>query len=245
MDKQPSNKWPWSLAIVAVVALAIIIALQINKPFDKDFIAFMELCSHIVIGTVGILFVYYQIREMSKNTYSQIKEMSKNNYSQIEEMNRNTDAALEWNKRIESMKIASTIKDYGENFRKIRAYRTEHDIEPLDKLPRALSDDLVEHVKAVANYFEMIATGIKSDVYKDDILFHSFGNELVKFYSYCSDFIKERHRKIYDTVIWVEFEALAKKWEARISNTKQHVQEVCDPIKQPRTADKETMLDTP
>jgi len=60
-----------------------------------------------------------------------------------------------------------------------------------------------------------MAAGIKHGVYNEKMLYDTMGGMTVHYYNCFSDYLVEGHRKLNSTTAWIEFEELAKEWEAK------------------------------
>ena len=198
--------------IVVVLATAVVICIK-KSGINPETIAFIEFCWQVVIAILGLLLVYLQAKEMAHNTES----------------------TLEWNMRIESLKIASNRFLFVASFDAISKYRADEwkkqvesneakkkQMELLEKIPVGLDEskdaDLIGHIKNIANYFEDVATGIKHGVYDEDILYDSMRGMLVRYYNCFDDFLSEMRDKLKNSRAWVEFRDLAIAWEERFKD---------------------------
>jgi hypothetical protein len=177
------RKWQWGLAASVFVVLVTVSYFIIAPGFDIARITLVGICWQIFIGISGILLVYLQVKEMSKNT----QKMTRN----TEIMTHNTKMVHEWNTRIESLKIVRDRYRIVASFDAVVKFITDegkkNGREPLEKIPKEMLDEskpehaeLIKHIKNIANYFEQVATGIKHSAYNEDILVDSMRGMFIR-----------------------------------------------------------------
>jgi len=188
--------WPWLLAALAfaVSAGAGVWWIGAPEPNTKR-IEFVGLCFTSLFGFLGLVFVIAQLREMARSSRD----------------------ANDWNVRVESQKVISSHQDFHGHFKAIGKYRTENGPgdDHLDKLPRKLDGGLKDSVKVVANFFEMMASGIKYEIYDEEMLYDSMMGAVIDYYTCFEDYIRDRRKKPFLSFYCVEFEELAKRWKER------------------------------
>jgi len=191
-------KWlPWVLAALVFAVSVGVSVYWIWKPAVDKRIDFVNLCFTSLFGFLGLVFVILQLREMVRNTRD----------------------ANDWNVRVESQKVISSHNDFAKHFKAIGKYRMgkgkEQGVDYLEKLPRKLETTIKDDVKAVANFFEIMASGIKYEIYDEEMLYDSMMGAVIEYYGCFEDYIMERRKKTFLSTCYVEFEELARRWKER------------------------------
>jgi len=198
------NLLPWVFASLVILAFGIsawlgvqwILSPESDPKLHDGRIQFIGMCFSSAFGFFGLLFIILQVRDMVLN--------SRHEY--------------DWNLRVESQRI---ILDNvcQKDFKELRGYRLENGKNQKDgilqTLPTAPDKKTLEHVKAVGNFLEAMAAGIKHGVYNEDILYDNKGGTVVEYYNFFKDYLIERRETRKLPKIWREFERLAIRWEIR------------------------------
>jgi len=164
--------------------------------FDVARVTFVGVCSQILLGVCGILFVYFQIRKMAKNSRQQ----------------------LIWNMRVESLRKTAEHREIAESFMYLKKYRQAY---PNDRgylmksIPTDLDDNESRHVCEILNYFETIEAGIKYQVYDDAIMYDNFNGMALDVFCCAEEFIRAKRSKRVHPDTWTLFEGMAERWDRK------------------------------
>jgi len=205
---EKTKKWLWwGLAALLVLGFVFLLVLSYRQMtvsnYNTAVVKFWEICCQAYIGASGILFLYFQIREMARNT---------------KKMTRNTKAVHEWNKRHRTLEAISRL-DFYEDFKAVKKYCTGNggtqNNASLEKLPKKIDASLSEHVDKIINFFEITATGIKHGVYDENMFYDSMQGVYIKYYDCFCDYMAEEREGRNNSRTWIDFERLAKKWKEK------------------------------
>lgn len=78
------------------------------------------------------------------------------------------------------------------------------------------SDPVLEEIFMYLNRLESLSIGIRNGFYDEDVLFEFMGNSFVAGYRKCQRFIEKARSKTKNDSVYINVEAIARRWEGRI-----------------------------